>query len=141
MSDSTPGLDYDGGIAPQKRVRNKARYIRKPNTYKRLPIRNDFGLTDGFVQDAVQRGLDDLSLFRYNVLYVSHHRKIPFTQLIGELNKSGVKVSRTSFIGKIVKHTFPKSLLLSTFALALGVPTWLLLSDNIELDSQRLKVF
>ncbi len=125
-------------IATKSKGTKRARYTRKPNRYKRLPARNDFGLKDGFVQVAVQRGLDDLSLFRHNVLYVSYQRRIPFTQLIGELNRMGVRVSRTSFIGKIVKHSFPKSLLLSTFALALGVPTWILLSEDIERDFSRL---
>jgi hypothetical protein len=141
MSDSRQGDSVEGKIAPKKRVRSKARYTRSKELFPRLSHYNSFTLSDGFIQDAITLGYSDLALFRYNCRYICHRRAYSFNTLMSELNRVGVTISRTSMLGRNPKNTFPKSLLLSTFALALGVPTWLLLSDNIELDSQRLKVF
>lgn len=142
MSDSKPGDSVEGKIAPQKRVRSKARYTRRKETYPRVKPKNEFRLSPTFYADVLEFAHRDLELFRHNCKYIAYVKRIPFTHLMRELNGLGIRISRETIVGKSVKkHTFPKSLLLSTFALALGVPTWLLLSDNIEVDSQRLKVF
>lgn len=118
-----------------------ARYKRTPEIYPRVYTKNEFSLNDDFCDVAVKSAHQDLALFRFNCRYVCHVKKISLTQVIRALNKQGVKISRETIMGKsLLKHTFPKSLLLSTFALALGVPTWLLLSDNIEADCERLKI-
>lgn len=128
-------------IAPQKRVKRKANYIRRPNDFPQLSPQNPFVLPDGFYDSVFVVAHEDLSRFRYNCRFVAYRKGIPFTHLIRALNQVGVKVSRTSFIGKVIKHTFPKSFLFSTFAHALGVPTWLLLSEDIESDCNRLGLF
>jgi hypothetical protein len=115
---------------------------RRKEIYPRVKPIKDFSLSENFVVDAIEFAQTDLALFRHNCKYVAYRRKIPFTHLMRELNGLGIRISRETIVGKSVKkHTFPKSLLLSTFAFALDVPTWLLLSDNIESESERLGLF
>ena len=143
--DAMNGIETIRGEAEKvdktKGRKRKASYIRRPNEFTRIDSQNALELSPTFYNDVFLFAHEDLARFRYNCRFVAHRRSIPFTHLVRALNKVGVKISRTSFLAKDVKHTFPKSLLLSTFALALGVPTWLLLSDNIESDCERLKIF
>ena len=115
---------------------------RRKEIYPRVKPKNAFRLSPTFYADVLEFAHRDLELFRHNCKYVAYRRKIPFTHLMRELNGLGIRISRETIVGKSVKkHTFPKSLLLSTFAFALDVPTWLLLSDNIESESERLGLF
>jgi hypothetical protein len=115
---------------------------RRSTLFRKCIPKNKFTLTTEFRSDVFEYALNDLKLFRYNVLFVCHTKRIPITTLVNELNKQGVKISRTTFQPyRELRNRFPKSLLLSTFAFALDVPTWLLLSDNIESESERLGLF
>ena len=141
--DAMNGIETTRGEAGKvdKEIENESRK-RRAYLFPKCYPKNAFQLSESFVPSAIERGKSDLALFRYNVQYVCYVKRMPLTQVVSQMNKQGIKIFRgTITMQGLLKHTFPKSLLLSTFALALGVPTWLLLSDNIESDCERLKIF
>lgn len=86
-----------------------------------------------------ERSAYDSSLFRGNVRFITSQKDQPSLRAIfREFKEHGLGASRTKFISPTANLHAPRLTFISTFARVLGVPTWLLLSEDIETDWRNL---
>ena len=107
---------------------------------RRYPVtksRNTLTLPDNQIAQDFQRAFEDNCLLVENIKFVVFQRGYSLTRLSDELHRVGIKFSRSSFLQRRKagwRGRYPSLLMLSTFALILEVPTWMLLSEDIERD-------
>ena len=98
-------------------------------------------LPESFRLETYARNKSDLALLRKNIQYITYHRGFSLAYVIREVRKEGIRINREAIVRKEGGRKISVSLLyISTWALILQVPTWLMLSDQIEADCERLGI-
>ncbi len=111
--------------------RQRSRYIRKPNAVGKIVRTKSLCLNQGF-RDSVMLQLGfDMSRLRFNIKFVIHKRQSNVTHFCKELKSVGIKVSRNGIVSGGSQFSV-QLMYITTMALALRVPTWLMIHPNIE---------
>ena len=109
----------------------KARRNRKPNAVPRFTKGKSLELSIGIREHTLEQLASNMEHLRFNIKYLAHKRRTNVTQLCRELHAVGIRVSRKGItIGgnkRSVQLTY-----ITTMALALRVPTWLMIHPDIE---------
>lgn len=111
--------------------RQRARFIRKPDAVPRFTKGKPFTLSKTLRDDTLEQLAVNMALLRFNIKYLSHKRGSNVAQLCRDLTSVGIKISREG----IVKGGYKRSVqltYLTTMALALRVPTWVMIHPDIE---------
>lgn len=109
----------------------KARRTRTPNAVPRYSKGKLLELSPLLREETLVQLDANMERLRYNIKYLAHKRRTNVTQLCRELHAVGIRVSRKGItIGgnkRSVQLTY-----LTTMAIALRVPTWVMIHPNIE---------
>ena len=131
MSEVRPGKPPIENFGGKSEQRQRARYTRKADAVPRFTKGKSFALSPNLRDDTLEQLASNMALLRFNIKYLSHKRGSNVAQLCRDLKTVGIKVSREG----IVKGGYKRSVqltYLTTMALALRVPTWVMIHPNIE---------
>lgn len=112
---------------------------RKPAAFPRWASTKRLILPENLRELIVDHIAGDMERMRYNIKFVCFMRGYSLTYAIKCFSEHGIKFDRQSLIygGRKIAVSL---LYLSTWALVLEVPTWLLLSESIQDDCERLGI-
>lgn len=112
---------------------------RRPAQFPRIASVNSLKLPIDLRSAVDGRTAGDMERLRYNIRFVCFARGYSLTYVINQLKKEGISFHRNSIMYGGRKRSV-STLYLSTWAFVLDVPTWLLLSESIESDCERLGI-
>lgn len=131
MSEARPGLppiEKPGGKLVGKQ---RASSTRKPNAVRLVIKTISLAQPSNLIELVNEQLPMDMACLRFNIKFIVNKRGSNVFQFCKELHRVGIKVSR----GGIVRGGRKRSvhlLYLTTMALALRVPTWVMIHPNIE---------
>jgi len=111
--------------------RQKARFTRKPNAVPRFTNGKSFELSPTLRDDVLEHLDSNMALLRYNIKYLAYRRGSNVAQLVRDLAKVGINVSRKGITYGGYKRSVQLTYL-TTMSIALRVPTWVMIHPNIE---------
>lgn len=111
----------------------------KKRMFPAIPSAKALHLPSDLKAQCMERHKADIERMRYNIKYVTWHMGYSLTDVIRKAKSEGVSFNRVAIVMGSKKDNV-KLLYISSWALILGVPTWLMLSDNIEADCERLGI-
>ncbi len=111
--------------------RQRARFIRKPNAVPRFTKGKPFPLCSNMREVVFLQLALDMERLRYNIKYIAHKRGSNVAQLCRDLHSVGIKTSRDGIVRGNRRFSVQLQYI-TTMALALRVPTWLMIHPDIE---------
>lgn len=111
--------------------RQRARFTRKPDAVPRFTKGKPFELSLSLRDDTLDQLSCNMAFLRFNIKYLSHKRGSNVAQLVRDLAKVGINVSRKGITYGGYKRSVQLTYL-TTMALALRVPTWVMIHPDIE---------
>lgn len=131
MSEVRPVKPPIENLEGKSEQRQRARFTRKPNAVPLIiqakPLPQPTNLTE-LVREQLAL---DMERLRYNIRFIVHKRGSNLFQFVKEMHKVGIKTSREGIV-RGNRRWSVQLLYITTMALALRVPTWLMIHPNIE---------
>lgn len=109
----------------------KARRTRKPNATPRITKGKPFPLCSNMREVVFLQLALDMEQLRFNIKYLAYKRGSNVAQLCRDLHSVGIRTSRDGIVRGTRRFSVQLQYI-TTMALALRVPTWVMIHPNIE---------